>query len=399
MCSILPSYQPADPTPRTGAPRVLSATADRLPAHFAAVLVVLAVALPAMAHERHPVEARLHLEPGRYTLSMPFDVPALMLSRTLNHTDAEEAARELLALPSEDRERAFAQAERFLRLSLRIEIDGERSSPVIELPSFEPGPLGRLGDPRENYYVRMSGDFPTGSRAMTLTPGRALREWTLVPIAMDGRRLPALTLTGGITGPPISLEMPPPPPPLRRVFADHLVAGADATALLATLPLFLLGMLLLHPRAGTMAAQALAFTPGVLLALGLAAFGVLSVPPPVVDATMALSVLTVAVEGGLTGRPCAWRPALLFGAGLCFGHGLADALAVESAQVQRTGAAFAGWATGFLIVSLGMSLPLAVVLLAAERRGLMPRFRLPLMYLTALLGFGGLVLALRPFFP
>jgi hypothetical protein len=349
----------------------------------AAFVAVLVHADSVRAHEQHPVEALLRIEADRYSLSMPFDVPALLLSRTLNHTDAGEAARELLALSAEERERAFAQAERYFRIHLRVEIDGRRGEHAIELPSFEPGPLGQLGRVDSKFYVRLSGSIPRGAKALTLTPGRALREWVVVP-SVAGVRLPPLQLTGGITGPPVSLE---PPPSRREVFLQQLGPAFRSTFRLA-LPLSVLlgSLLLLTIRARAVGAQIAAFAPGAALTLGLAALGDLEVPVSVATGAVALAVVVLAGEDLLTDRLRVWRPTVVFAAGLFFGLLLGRQLEAHTGFLLRPGAAFAGWLAGFLFALSLLVPPAWALLLAAERRGALRRGRRPLLIALILMG-------------
>jgi hydrogenase/urease accessory protein HupE len=90
--------------------------------------------------------------------------------------------------------------------------------------------------------------------------------------------------------------------------------------------LFVLGIYLLSTRLRPILLQITAFTVGHSVTLGLSLYGVLSLPPPIVEPLIALSIAYVGVENVATWKLMPWRPALVFGFGLLHGLGFADAL-------------------------------------------------------------------------
>jgi hydrogenase/urease accessory protein HupE len=140
---------------------------------------------------------------------------------------------------------------------------------------------------------------------------------------------------------------------------EHILLGFDHL-------LFVLGLLLLARSTRVLVATITAFTVAHSLTLALATLGVLHVPAPPVEATIALSIVFVArealVPGSLAGRS-PWVVALLFG--LLHGLGFAGALAevgLPPGEVPLALAAFnAGVELGQLAFVGAVLLPLRLL--------------------------------------
>jgi hypothetical protein len=90
--------------------------------------------------------------------------------------------------------------------------------------------------------------------------------------------------------------------------------------------LFVLGIFLLSPRWKTMLLQVTAFTLAHSITLGLSIYGIVSLPPRIVEPLIALSIAYVAVENLFTRELRPWRLALVFAFGLLHGLGFAGVL-------------------------------------------------------------------------
>lgn len=90
--------------------------------------------------------------------------------------------------------------------------------------------------------------------------------------------------------------------------------------------LFVLGLFLLGGRLSTLLWQVTAFTIAHSLTLGLALYGVLRLPPHLVEPLIALSIVLVAVDNLRGAGLHWWRVAVVFGFGLVHGMGFAAAL-------------------------------------------------------------------------
>ena len=122
--------------------------------------------------------------------------------------------------------------------------------------------------------------------------------------------------------------------------------------------LFVLGLFLLCAQWGPLLKQVTAFTVAHSVTLALSFYQVMSLPAPVVEPLIALSITVVAVENVLTSRLHPWRTALVFAFGLLHGLGFASVLGNLLAPGPEAVIALASFNLG---VEAGQ---LAVILLA-----------------------------------
>jgi hypothetical protein len=90
--------------------------------------------------------------------------------------------------------------------------------------------------------------------------------------------------------------------------------------------LFVLGLFLLSPRLKSILWQITAFTIAHSITLFLSTFGVIHLPPNIIEPTIAATIAFVAVENLFVTRVHAWRPAVAFIFGLVHGMAFASAL-------------------------------------------------------------------------
>jgi hypothetical protein len=90
--------------------------------------------------------------------------------------------------------------------------------------------------------------------------------------------------------------------------------------------LFVIGLFLLSPRWKTMLLQVTAFTVAHSITLALSIYGIVSMPPRVVEPLIALSIAYVAIENLFTRELHSWRLGLVFAFGLLHGLGFAGVL-------------------------------------------------------------------------
>jgi hydrogenase/urease accessory protein HupE len=134
-------------------------------------------------------------------------------------------------------------------------------------------------------------------------------------------------IEGGQSSTAVALTAPPPPVDrlgtIRRYLTlgfTHIVPhGLDHM-------LFVLGLYLLSGRARSVLWQVSAFTVAHSITLGLSMYGLVTVPPRVVEPLIALSIAYVAIENVFLSELKTWRVALVFTFGLLHGMGFAGAL-------------------------------------------------------------------------
>lgn len=132
---------------------------------------------------------------------------------------------------------------------------------------------------------------------------------------------------GGKSSPPFALDRAVVPPTrwavvklyLRLGFTHILPRGLDHV-------LFVLGIFLLAVQLRPVLWQVSAFTVAHTITLALTIYGVVSLPPRIVEPLIALSIVYVAVENVFTSKLHAWRPVVVFCFGLLHGMGFAGVL-------------------------------------------------------------------------
>ena len=122
--------------------------------------------------------------------------------------------------------------------------------------------------------------------------------------------------------------------------------------------LFVIGLFLLSPRLKTLLLQVTAFTIAHSITLGLSMYGIVSLPPRVVEPLIALSIAYVAIENLLTRELKPWRIALVFMFGLLHGLGFAGVL-------RELGLPRAEFLTALLTFNLGVELGQLTIIAAA----------------------------------
>ncbi|MGB1209311.1 MAG: HupE/UreJ family protein, partial [Paracoccaceae bacterium] len=128
--------------------------------------------------------------------------------------------------------------------------------------------------------------------------------------------------------------------------------------------LFVLGLFFLSTRLAPLVTQVTTFTVAHTITLALAATGVVSVSPAIVEPLIAASIVYVAVENIFSKGMTPWRPFIIFGFGLLHGLGFASVLGEFGLAPGRFVSALIGFNIG---VEVGQ---LTVILLAFLAVGL-----------------------------
>lgn len=125
--------------------------------------------------------------------------------------------------------------------------------------------------------------------------------------------------------------------------------------------LFVLGLFLLSTRLKALLWQITAFTVAHSLTLALSLYGILRLPPTIVEPLIAASIAFVAIENLFTTELKPWRPFVVFGFGLVHGMGFAGALLDLGLPRHDFLTALVGFNTG---VELGQLSVVALAFLA-----------------------------------
>ena len=175
--------------------------------------------------------------------------------------------------------------------------------------------------------VRLRGPVPAGARAATWQYDLTSASYALTMRRTDGASERVEWLEGDQVGQPFALEREPLKSSRIRLAATYFRLGFTHI-----LPkgldhiLFVLGIFLFGRKLRSILWQISAFTLAHSITLGLAMYGLVSLPPSVVEPLIALSIVYVAFENLVATELKPWRVALVFVFGLLHGMGFAGAL-------------------------------------------------------------------------
>ncbi len=286
------------------------------------------VAGDAQAHEVRPAVADVEISGNQLKMQVELTIEPLLAGMNLaGLTNTNDSP--LSGLYDQYRkqdgallDKAFRAFWPTLRPKLIFEIDGERA--LAEIDELHIPPVGNPELPRDSTLI-LSVELPTGAE-----PVRVGWAAELGPLILrqsgEGDELYSGYLTGG------ELSDPLPRSGVADIgavehFGRYVVLGFEHI-----LPkgldhiLFVLGLFFFSLRMRPLLVQVTAFTVAHTVTLALAALGVVSVSPAIVEPMIAASITYVAIENILRPKLGWWRTAVVFGFGLLHGLGFASVL-------------------------------------------------------------------------
>ena len=284
---------------------------------------------PAAAHEMRPTVIDMVLGgDGSMLLVFSANAEALLSGIGAEHDDTDDSpqstqydalrAAEPAALEADLRDFAPRLIE-----GIDLRVEGE---PVpLALYEIEVPPVGDLSKPRDT-IIRLTGKAE---------PGETL-DWRFDPaFGASVLRLfnqtesdpfdSAYILAGDSTS--LSLGEAAAPRGAWQTFVEYIPVGFDHIV-----PkgldhiLFVIGLFLLSTRLGPLLWQVTTFTLAHSVTLALAALGLVTVSPAIVEPLIAASIVFIAVENMLTDKLHRWRLVTVFVFGLLHGLGFAGVL-------------------------------------------------------------------------
>ena len=292
-----------------------------------ALLLALTLVPAAEAHELGKVQVHADfLKDGTYRIDLVLDEEHLT-SQDLGGPAGATRYGEIRGLDGE-LDRRFGRLFRSLVDGATVAFDGQPVRPHIELvPELASDP----GNPPGRMTLRLRGPIPGGARTFTWSEAAPLGSYPLIP-RNEGDESTVFQWQEGQEGDtasqPFRLAESVVPPTRTEVVATYLGLGFTHI-----LPkgldhiLFVLGLFLLSRRLKPLLLQVTSFTLAHTVTLALSIYGVVSLPPSVVEPLIALSIVFVAVENVLTSELRPSRVALVFVFGLLHGLGFAGVLA------------------------------------------------------------------------
>jgi hypothetical protein len=280
------------------------------------------------AHELERTRVVLTFQPdGQFVLDIANDPQWLLLRLEPFLPDYPEIpARDgNAALSPADRDARLAELGPVMRDRFVLFVDGREVRP--ESVVYEPPAVAVAADgtPAPGHY-RMHGRVPPDARLLRWFYGIVGDPYPLIIERADGETYTEW-IGGTVWSRPIDLSGQFVPPTRWEIVRQYL--GLGYTHILpkgADHILFVLGLFLLSAHLKPVLVQVTAFTVAHSITLGLSIYGVLSLPPAIVEPLIALSIAYVAVENLVTGRLHAWRVLVVFLFGLLHGLGFAGVL-------------------------------------------------------------------------
>lgn len=283
---------------------------------LAAFLMLLAPGV-SRAHHADLVEVTVAFTPeGDYRIEVPIN-PVSLLQRI-------EVA-EGKALTEEPTRRqireGIEQGLPGLARKIRVIFDGREVEPRVSFVEREETDLVPGG------AILLEGTLPSGAKEFQFLYKLVFTRYALKVQAADGGEPAVAWLEGAELSPPMAVHLPRPPTLFEVVrtyvplgFSHILPQGLDHI-------LFVLGLFLLSTHWRPLLWQVTSFTAAHTLTLGLATFGLVSLPSAVVEPLIALSIVYVAIENVVHEKLGRFRVAVVFAFGLLHGLGFAGVLA------------------------------------------------------------------------
>jgi hypothetical protein len=309
----------------------------------------------------------LHAD-GRFEAAVSFDLDALALGVDQN-VDSAALAAEIEAMPATERDALVVRLAELLARRLRVRFDGDAAPFEVSLPERgQPRAEGVLPSAL-GLVARLSGRRPPGAREVSFFASRAFPPVRLEIVSDSGERLHIQILQRGVESTPARVATKTTASRratfmrfVRLGFEHILPEGLDHV-------LFVLGLALFSARLAPLLVQVTSFTLAHTLTLGLSTYGVLSLPPRVVEPLIALSIAYVAIENLFAPRLRVFRVLLVFGFGLLHGLGFAGALAQLGLPEGQRVTALLAFNGGVELGQLAVILPAFGLLWVLERAG------------------------------
>ena len=287
-----------------------------------ALLLAIFLVLPGILHAHELGKIQIYatfLKDGTYQIDIPVD-PAYLWPGDKGSAGGETRYGPIAGLKPET-DRQFGKFLRVLADGATIYFDGRPVTPKVGIaPPAADAPPGRT-------TLRFEGPIPGGARAFNFKEEAQLGTYPLVLLTEGDESSVWQWLDTGATSPPFTLARTVVPPTRMEVVRQYLKLGF--THIVPAGPdhiLFVLGIFLLSRRLKPILQQVTAFTVAHTLTLALSIYGIVRLPPSIVEPLIALSIVFVAVENILTPELRPSRIFLVFCFGLLHGMGFAGVL-------------------------------------------------------------------------
>ena len=320
-------------------------------------VLTLGAAPPAVAHQPTPVITTVVLEAESADLAVRLDLEAVLSGLASAQTTKGAAEYERLrALPQQALRSEFEGIAAAFLSGFELQFDGVHAPlrlRAVDIPEISDAAAPRIST------LSVEAAVPRGARSISWRAPSNAGDGVVRIFEKDGRVLFAGVLQPGQPSPEIDLASGG----QRTLGFVHYVALGFTHIVPEGLDhiLFVAGLFLLSPRLKPLLGQVTAFTVAHSITLALGIFGVLRIPPAIVEPLIAASIVFIAVENLLTDRLHKWRPIVVFGFGLVHGLGFAGVLAEIGLPQEDFVSALVGFNLG---VELGQLVVIGACFLA-----------------------------------
>lgn len=297
---------------------------------FILAVLALMITLPAVAHEIKPSVVEIIFgKDGRFVIEADVNAEAMLADIGPGYTDTNDSPNaakydSFRALTEQNLAARFSSGFDEVATGFDLRFDGQLLVP--ELVEINPRPtedlqLTRVSD------IRLEGNIPPGAQLFTWSYPRAYGSIAL-KMKREGdaefrtKWLPTATDTDSIP-----LEGLVPARSSVEVVIDYIYIG-----FIHIVPkgldhiLFVLGLFLLSRNMRPLLIQVTTFTVAHSITLALSLYGIVDLPPSIVEPLIALSIAFIAIENIFMRNLSPWRPFVVFGFGLLHGLGFAGVL-------------------------------------------------------------------------
>ena len=313
--------------------------------HLQAIVFILSLFLltPLHAHEVRPAIVDLNIDQqGQYNMSIKLNLEALMSKVEANIEDTNDSENvdlynSLRQMSAQDLAQEFLMFEDSLLKNIHLNIDNKDLP--MDVSSIDIPDVGDLDLARDS-VLNFKGTIPNKAKTLKWNWNKsygnaALRIGTTSSPELysaylkEGKTSDAVNLSFKVTdcGSDTAGNKCTTQTSRFDTFVNYISVGfTHIVPLGIDHILFVVGLFLLSTALRPLLIQVTSFTIAHSVTLALGMFGVVNIPPSIVEPLIAASIVYVCVENIYMDHITKWRPVVVFGFGLLHGLGFASVL-------------------------------------------------------------------------
>ncbi len=312
------------------------------------------------AHEVRPSIADIHFdETGKYTLSILTNLEAMIAKIGADHKDTRESKNakyydNLRRMPFNVLIEEFSAFEPIMLKNIQLNFNGKPQALMIE--SVDIPAIGDVALARDS-VIHFTGTMPTNTKSLSWQWDKSFGNAILRVSSDKNEDLYSSYLLEGKLSESIPIDGLKAPSKWKQFtnyiqigFVHIVPKGLDHI-------LFVVGLFLLSTQLRPLLIQITSFTLAHSVTLALGIYGVVNIPPAIVEPLIAASIIYVAIENIYADKLSRWRPLIIFLFGLLHGLGFASVL-------KEIGLESANFATGLIAFNIGVELGQLTVIAA-----------------------------------